>query len=201
MQLEKFYINDCPQLEYIITIEGLEEEKMDYDDSSQNSLGPMFPKLKFLNVRRCEKLEFVLPICFVEDHPLLERVKIIDCEELKYIYGQYPNEGDLHQKQEEIRLSSLQEMKVFGVPKFTSIYPESHHPMSCILQKSSPIITKDVSKVKDPSPSYNFPWVCKCCRTLPKSSATTIANLSDNIGSQSQVLLSLISLVSLLKYD
>ncbi|KAF7842544.1 putative disease resistance protein [Senna tora] len=175
-QLETLDIRDCCELKYIITDEGLGQGKVedDLDDPNEMSHGSMFSKLKFVQVGSCEKLEFILPIHFVEDLPLLKEVKIRFCGELKHIFGQHQDEGVSYQKGKEIKLPSLKEMRIYGVPNFINIFPAEccHHPMSPMMKKSS--TTKDDLKVKDPSLSCTFSWALVCFN--PKSTATSTDN-------------------------
>ncbi|XP_054776962.1 probable disease resistance protein At4g27220 isoform X1 [Prosopis cineraria] len=102
-QLETLEIIECSQLNYIVA------EMMDYDDDpNQKSHRAMLQKLKSPQVRRCGELEFILPICFCEDLALLESVKIIRCQKLKYIFGPYSNKRELHQMGKEIVLQLLE---------------------------------------------------------------------------------------------
>ncbi|XP_028753110.1 uncharacterized protein LOC114712731 [Neltuma alba] len=65
-QLETLDIRECLKLKYIVA------ETMDDQDPNQKSHDSMLPKLKYLMIYDCAELEFILPICFCEDLPLLE---------------------------------------------------------------------------------------------------------------------------------
>ncbi|KAI9095664.1 hypothetical protein K1719_026224 [Acacia pycnantha] len=164
-QLETLKIYNCSQLKYIIMDEGSSvEEKVDDKDPNPRSHDSMFPKLKLLNVRGCEQLEFILPICFYEDLPQLESVEISECENLRYMFGQYLEEGGLHQMQTENKLPSLKEMSLEAVQSFLNLYPD------CYLPQKLAAHTRKELKTKDKSPSPNVSRGSLCC-FLPQSKA------------------------------
>ncbi|KAI9103576.1 hypothetical protein K1719_023199 [Acacia pycnantha] len=138
MLLEALKIVNCSELKYIIR---------DDEDRNPRSHDSMFSKLKLLSVHRCEALEFILPIYFCEDLPLLEIVELSKCKSLRYMFDQYPKQGGLHQMQNENTLHSLKVMSIEDVPSFVNIYPECCYlkhscnvcwwnPLSCFLPKS-----------------------------------------------------------------
>ncbi|XP_024633856.2 probable disease resistance protein At4g27220 [Medicago truncatula] len=110
--LEKLRIDDCEQLENIITTEC--EEIVDGDNDNNDSYNSMFPNLKFLNIIRCPKLQFVLPCYYAGDFLLLESIWIQNCDELEYIFGQH----------QDVQLASLKELKLDHVPIFIDIFPK-----------------------------------------------------------------------------
>ncbi|KAI9071595.1 hypothetical protein K1719_046435 [Acacia pycnantha] len=126
--------------------ESFIEEKVDDEDHNPRSHNSMFSKLKLLSVQGCEALEFILPICFFEDLPLLESVELSKCKNLRYMFDQYPKQGGLHQMQNENILRSLKVMSIEDVPLFVNIYPE------CYLPQKSIANTSEASKEKDKSP-------------------------------------------------
>ncbi|XP_054777467.1 uncharacterized protein LOC129285700 isoform X4 [Prosopis cineraria] len=179
-QLATLKIKRCSELKCILRDEGssIEEKVDDKESNPKSSHESMFPKLKLLHVTRCKELEFIFPVCLCEDLPLLESVKISECDNIKYIFGQYPREGELYQMQKEIILRSLKAMSIEDVPEFVDIYPE------CRLPKKSIANTSEVSKVKDKSPSRNVAWGPLCC-FLPKSSTSNKDDISMSKATQS----------------
>ncbi|KAF7842973.1 putative disease resistance protein [Senna tora] len=182
-QLEELEIRECHELKYIIDDEGLGEDIVEDDpvDSNEMSHDSMFSKLKFVHVFGCHKLEFIFPIRIVEDLSLLEEVNIDFCGKLKHIFGQHldedEDEGVSFQKEKEIKLQSLKEMRICHAPKFVNIFPAEYccHPMSPVMKKLS--TTKDDLKTTDPSLSCPFSWAPICC-FMHNSTATSIDNPS-----------------------
>lgn len=145
--LETLEIQACSQLKYIIRDEGSSvEENVDGKDPNHRTHGSMFPKLKLLDVQGCDELEFIMPVRFCQDLPLLEDVKIGWCEKIKYMFGQHLWEEGLYQLQMETTLLSLKCMSIEYVPSDFSIYPE------CYLPQKLAAPTSDMSKEKDKSP-------------------------------------------------
>ncbi|XP_028753109.1 uncharacterized protein LOC114712730 [Neltuma alba] len=172
MQLEKLEIEGCLKLKYIVV------EIMDDQDPNQKSRESMFSKLKYLKLICCSELEFILPICFCEDLPLLGSMKIEGCEKLKYVFGQYPKHRDLHQMGKEAILQLLEVLTIYEVPNFINIYAECYLPRPCSdeVQKSSP------SAKVDSSSSLSRGHLC-CFWT--KSKASTIRHTSAPMNTQS----------------
>ncbi|KAI9070815.1 hypothetical protein K1719_047222 [Acacia pycnantha] len=161
--LETLKIVNCSKLQYIIRDEESSiEEKVDDEDHNHNS---MFPKLKLLNVQGCEALEFILPICFCEDLPLLESVELSKCKNLRYMFDQYSRHGGLYKMHNENTLRSLKVMSIDDVPLYVNIYSECYLP-----QKS--IATSEGSKEMDKGSSRNVSWWYPLSCFLPKSETT-----------------------------
>ncbi|KAI9103680.1 hypothetical protein K1719_023303 [Acacia pycnantha] len=121
-QLEELEIKHCFGLKYIVA------QPVEDHDPNEMSHDSMFPKLKDLSVCYCAEIEFILPICFCKDLPLLESMEIIDCKKLEYIFGLYPNERDLHQMGKEAILQSLEGLEISQVPNFVNLYVECYLP-------------------------------------------------------------------------
>ncbi|KAI9103522.1 hypothetical protein K1719_023145 [Acacia pycnantha] len=133
-QLENLFITRCSKLECLIGDDERAEQKVDdHQDPNQKDHHSVFLKLKFLKVRECHELDFILPISPYKE---LESVKIDDCNELNYIFGKCLNEGALHQMEKETILPLLQKIKIAKVPKFINIYPEYHLLQPSQVQKS-----------------------------------------------------------------
>ncbi|KAI9071364.1 hypothetical protein K1719_046676 [Acacia pycnantha] len=133
-QLENLCIIRCSKLKCLISDDERAEQKVDdHQDPNQKNHHAMFLKLKFLKVQECHELEFILPISPCKE---LESVEIHDCNELNYIFGQCPNEGELYQMEMETILPLLSKIKIANVPKFINIYPEYHLSQPSQVQKS-----------------------------------------------------------------
>ncbi|XP_054810106.1 uncharacterized protein LOC129311690 isoform X2 [Prosopis cineraria] len=134
-QLENVYIRGCSKLECLISNEGLAElQKVnDHQDPNQKNYHSIFSRLKFLEVRECHGLKFILPTCSCKE---LESMKIYECNELKYIFGQCPEEGGLYQMEKEIMLPILKGIKIANTPKFINIYAECYLPQPSQVKKS-----------------------------------------------------------------
>ncbi|KAI9071360.1 hypothetical protein K1719_046672 [Acacia pycnantha] len=161
-QLEMLRIDTCSGLKYLVA------EPIENHGPKQKSYDSMFPKLKYLKVSLCLELEFILPICFCKDLPLLESMEIAGCEKLEYIFGQYPDERYLHQMGKEAILQSLEELKISRVPKFINLYAECYLPCPCSdkVQNSPPNTT-----VEDCTSSSSRG---RLCCFWPKSNDSTI---------------------------
>ncbi|KAI9103518.1 hypothetical protein K1719_023141 [Acacia pycnantha] len=161
--LETLKIVNCSKLQYIIRDEESSvEENVDDEDCNHESI---FSKLKLLSVQGCEALEFILPICFCEDLPLLESVELSKCKNLRYMFDQYSRQGGLYKMHNENTLRSLKVMSIDDVPLYVNIYSECYLP-----QKS--IATSEGSKEKDKDPSRNVSWWDPLSCFLPKSETT-----------------------------
>ncbi|XP_028786564.1 probable disease resistance protein At4g27220 [Neltuma alba] len=171
-QLETLDIIRCLKLKYIVA------ETMDDQDPNQKSHDSMLPKLKYLMIHYCAELEFILPICFCEDLPLLESMWIEGCEKLKYVFGQYPDHIDLHQMGKEAILQLLEDLRIDEVPNFINIYAKCYLPRPCSdeVQKSSPSAKVDSSS--------SLPRGHLCC-FWAKSKASTIHHTSAPMDTQS----------------
>ncbi|XP_028786572.1 uncharacterized protein LOC114742488 [Neltuma alba] len=166
-QLEALQIRSCFELKYIVA------ETMDDHNPNHKNHDSMFPKLKDLLLTVCPELEFVMPIRFCKDLPLLERMHIYYCRKLKYIFGQqYPKETDLNldQKGKGNILQLLEEVCIWGAPNFINIYAEYE------VQKSSPITKVEVGTSSLSKNLLHCFW--------PKSNASTKHHLSASMTTQ-----------------
>jgi len=157
--LEELGIYKCEKLESIITTEC--EEIVDGDNDIKNSGNSMFPNLKFLRIRGCPKLKFVLPCYSARDFLLLETIMIIECYELKYIFGQH----------QDAKLASLTILMLYDVPNFIDIFPEP----SSIKGSSSNSISKPQSKLETVK-SNIFSWSQICCYGYKLRGSTSTKN-------------------------
>jgi hypothetical protein len=76
--LETLKISNCEGLKTIIA-----------DESGNNkSHGSVFSKLKVIDIKKCHRLESILPSLSAQDLPVLETIRIRECKGLKYVFGQ-----------------------------------------------------------------------------------------------------------------
>ncbi|RHN67987.1 putative P-loop containing nucleoside triphosphate hydrolase, leucine-rich repeat domain, L [Medicago truncatula] len=115
MLLERLEIYDCEGLEYIIDERKWQESRSKIvDDNDNKSHGSMFQKLKVLSIKKCPRIELILPFHSPHDLPALESITIGSCNKLKYIFGKY------------VKLGSLINMKLDGLPNMIDIFPECY---------------------------------------------------------------------------
>ncbi|CAJ2638663.1 unnamed protein product [Trifolium pratense] len=156
--LEKLHIVDCEGLKNIIKDERREEESIEEINESDNdnkSYGSMFPKLKVLHIEGCHRLESVLPILSCQDLQVLESIRIIRCDELKYIFGKY----------QHVQLGSLKQIQLCQLPNFKDIFPKYSHSISSLLNEPSST-SRDGFKAQiqlEPIKCNIFSWSCVCC--------------------------------------
>jgi hypothetical protein len=86
VSLETLKIIDCDLLENIIIVD---------DDNDNTSHGSMFQKLEVLSIKKCPRIELILPFHSPHDLPALESITIESCDKVKYIFGQDIKLGSL----------------------------------------------------------------------------------------------------------
>ncbi|XP_058766385.1 uncharacterized protein LOC131639980 isoform X2 [Vicia villosa] len=144
--LEEFKIADCKGLKNIVIDDG---------DNNDKSHGPMYPKLRFLSIVRCDQLESIFPFLSFEDFSVLEVINITKCDKLQYIFGQY----------QHVELKSLKEIKLGELPNFMGIFREYSHSMSSLVKELSST-SRDGSKAQtevDPIKCNILSLNCLCC--------------------------------------
>ncbi|GAU33597.1 hypothetical protein TSUD_359770 [Trifolium subterraneum] len=146
--LEKLKIADCEGLETIIADERIEDEEID-DGGNNKSCGSVFSKLKVIDIESCHQLESILPFLSAQDLPTLETIRIIKCDELKYVFGQ----------SQQVELVSLIRLKLSELPNFIGIFKECYHHMSSCGNGSSS--TSKAQIQLDPIKCNIF----SCCQT------------------------------------
>ncbi|XP_027343125.1 probable disease resistance protein At1g61300 [Abrus precatorius] len=131
--LEELRIRKCDQLTNIIAGEGSKDKKKERLDGKNDhkSDGSVFPKLKILEIKKCDRLECILSVLSPVDIPILETITIVDCGELKHMFG-----GCQHEDQDVV-LGSLQEMELRGLSNFTCISIECYPLTSSSSKKRS----------------------------------------------------------------
>ena len=138
--LETLEIKSCEELQYVITDDREEPIRTEIVEENYSS---MFPKLKSLRIRGCNRLEFMFPLSFAWDLLLLRIINLEDSSELKYIFGLYGHEDLqlLHQNEKQISLPSLEEISLDGLPNFLSIFPETSHRHNSGSNTSNDVLT------------------------------------------------------------
>jgi hypothetical protein len=146
MELEELKIVDC---------EGLKTIYEEIDDSGNNkSHGSVYSKLKVIDIMNCCRLESILPFLSAQDLPLLEAIKIVKCDGLKYMFGQSQN----------LELVSLTKLDLRFLPNFIGIFEECYDPMSSCVKGSSS--TSKAQTQLDPMKRNTFSWWTHiCCQT------------------------------------
>ncbi|XP_028798973.1 uncharacterized protein LOC114754373 [Neltuma alba] len=154
-QLEELTMRSCNALKYMIMGEDGDSSRKSYYDS-------LFPKLKMLQIAKCNKLRIILPILFVGGLASLEKLSICECQQLEYIF-------DKLQEEEDAMLPSLREVQLFRVPSFIGVF-EEHQPLSSSsLQKPSPPLSRhNPNKIKQSLATHAFSWIQAYC-SLNKS--------------------------------
>jgi hypothetical protein len=138
MELEELKIVDC---------EGLKTIYEEIDDSGNNkSHGSVYSKLKVIDIMNCCRLESILPFLSAQDLPLLEAIKIVKCDGLKYMFGQSQN----------LELVSLTKLDLRFLPNFIGIFEECYDPMSSCVKGSSS--TSKAQTQLDPMKRNTFSW-------------------------------------------
>ncbi|XVF77050.1 hypothetical protein PTKIN_Ptkin14bG0008700 [Pterospermum kingtungense] len=109
-QLEQLQIRDCAELKTLFA----ELESLGETESSSHLHSLCFPRLTTLNITRCERLEYVLPITLAQGGlPQLEQLLIADCAELKTLFAELESVGETESNS---HLHSL------CLPRLTTLY-------------------------------------------------------------------------------
>ncbi|KAI9117747.1 hypothetical protein K1719_011162 [Acacia pycnantha] len=121
--LEELCIDSCDSLEHILT----EDVKEIVDASDYQSYKNAFPKLKLLDMRKCKKLEYLMPISFAKSLTQLEELLVAENNELRSMFG--PSIEDLNpNKPQTIEFPSLKRLALRSLPNIISICPKNYHP-------------------------------------------------------------------------
>jgi hypothetical protein len=144
MLLETLKISNCEGLKTIIT----------NDSGNNKSHGSVFSKLKVIDIKKCHRLESILPSLSAQDLPVLETIRIRECKGLKYVFGQ----------SQHVELVSLSQLELSELPKFIGIFEECYDPMSSCVKGSSSSTSK-AQKQLDPIKCNTFSWTNICCQT------------------------------------
>ncbi|GAU44946.1 hypothetical protein TSUD_351610 [Trifolium subterraneum] len=155
--LETLTIVGCEGLETIIADERREDEEID-DSGNNKSHGSVFPKLKVIDIKRCHRLESILPSLSAQDLPALKTIRIRKCDGLKYVFG----------KSQHVELVSLSELELSKLPNFIGIFEECNHLMSsCVKGSSSTSNYGSKAEIQlDPIKCNTFSWWTHiCCHT------------------------------------
>ncbi|XP_045791682.1 uncharacterized protein LOC123886408 [Trifolium pratense] len=177
--LETLKIANCERLETIIADARREDEEIDDGDNNNKSHGSMFSKLKVIDIERCHRLESILPLLSAQDIPVLETIRITECDGLKYVFDQSQN----------VELVSLSKLMLSKLPNFIGIFEECYDPTSSFVKGSSSTSNYG-SKAQiqlDHIKCNIFSWTHICCQTrIPLASESNSYRL--NIWERAQCL-------------
>ncbi|RDX95483.1 Disease resistance protein, partial [Mucuna pruriens] len=120
--LESLKIYECNKLNHII------EGNVDYvSDQSHTSL--TLPKLRIVEIKDCNKLEYIFPACIAGGLVSLEIVQIIYCQELKYVFGtEKEHHLSLYKHHETNMAINLDILQLHSLPNLVDIWPEYCRP-------------------------------------------------------------------------
>ncbi|KAK7306875.1 hypothetical protein VNO77_44835 [Canavalia gladiata] len=87
----------------------------------------LMPNLNEIHVARCNKLESLLPICFVEGLVQLQRISMRSLPELKYVFGEcnHTDHSSL-QYESQILLSRLENLKLCNLQNLNDMCPGNY---------------------------------------------------------------------------
>ncbi|KAI4308493.1 hypothetical protein L6164_031563 [Bauhinia variegata] len=163
--LEKLYVYSCSGLKYIIADERGCEKDVFNQEISYTSI---FSKLKSLVILNCENLEFIFPVCLARRLVLLEEIQIKDAAKLKYIFGQFQDEGgSLHKNDKEIMLPSLQKIILWDIPNFNSIFPMHCH-LKDFPEMEATRLEATTPKALHSSQNHDTTWYTSAVQCLPR---------------------------------
>ncbi|XP_024634918.1 uncharacterized protein [Medicago truncatula] len=152
--LERLEIEDCGCLEYIIDERKGEESRGEIvDDNDNTSHGAMLQNLKVLNIKNCPRIELILAFHSAHDLPALESITIEHCDKVKYIFDQ------------DLKLGSLKQFKLHGIPNLIDIFPECNRTMSFAIKEASSIsgYASQPQEKSDPIKCNIFSWTNVYC--------------------------------------
>ncbi|KAK4275906.1 hypothetical protein QN277_018916 [Acacia crassicarpa] len=153
-RLEELVVESCEELKSLIAYESLKQEMIVV--GSQKNYGLLFPALKSLRIRQCDKLEMVFSLLQHGDLPKLEVLYIYGCRELKYIFGEYRVVGLV--LQQEIIQTLQTKVTLHDVPSLISIF------QNCQSMPRPRQDFKEDSKEKHENSKPNaFSWAYGCC--------------------------------------
>nr|KYP43368.1 Disease resistance protein At4g27190 family [Cajanus cajan] len=126
--LEHLEISGCSELKHII-----EEGDVDYF-RNQNHTSWTLPKLRYLNVDNCHRLEYIFHACFSTGLASLENLVIINNCNLKYVFGSerehhasVNQHQSSHQTDIDINLIDLDYLELSNLPNLIDIWPDYYH--------------------------------------------------------------------------
>ncbi|XVF77041.1 hypothetical protein PTKIN_Ptkin14bG0008100 [Pterospermum kingtungense] len=134
LQLEELQIEDCAELKTLFAeLESVGETE------SNSHLHPLcLPRLTTLNITRCERLGYVLPVTLAQGLPQLEQLQIKDCAELKTFFAELESVGEtesnshlhplwLKSEKQVVMFSKLESLKLESLPNLVSFNSVGYH--------------------------------------------------------------------------
>ncbi|XP_028806858.1 uncharacterized protein LOC114761610 [Neltuma alba] len=130
-QLCKLCILNCEELVHVV-----DEDSYDYDHSSDRYI---LPKLEYLQIQNCNKLESIFPSSFLRGLPTLKSMIVQQAAALKFIFGKY-HQGDYLSKEKqngrfEVGLPALKTLSLREVPHMINICAKRYSVMLPSLQQ------------------------------------------------------------------
>lgn len=120
-QLETLKVLYCGGLKYI-----LEDDNQKKTSTNDHKL--VFPKLKQVTVRGCNKLEHIIPVTFAHGLLQLECLEIEVNPEMKYVFGQCKHDNQSHTEL-KINLPLLEKLTLVNLPNIISMCPKNYYPV------------------------------------------------------------------------
>ncbi|XP_054777482.1 uncharacterized protein LOC129285702 isoform X3 [Prosopis cineraria] len=116
--LEELEVTECDALEHIVTFQGHGHDHL--------NVGSIFPKLRCVDVRSCNHLEYIFPAFYSKDFKDLESVDIRKAQRLKYVFGKCHVDQN-HSDKIELNLPALKDLCLRDVPNMLHICTENYH--------------------------------------------------------------------------
>lgn len=96
--LEELMITECHGLRYLVThgntIEN--EEEIIQEDHDLQSYAPMFPRLERISVMDCNLLEYIFHVSYAQGLVKLKDIEIWETPSLTYVFGRSIHDNDVH---------------------------------------------------------------------------------------------------------
>ncbi|XVF77034.1 hypothetical protein PTKIN_Ptkin14bG0007400 [Pterospermum kingtungense] len=120
LQLEELKIEDCAELKTLFAeLESVGETE------ANSHLHPLcLPRLTTLNISFCERLEYVLPITLAQGLPQLESARVVECRQLKQVFGGVAKEHD--GVEHCIMLPRLRDLQLCELTNLSSFGPQTY---------------------------------------------------------------------------
>ncbi|XVF77044.1 hypothetical protein PTKIN_Ptkin14bG0008200 [Pterospermum kingtungense] len=112
LHLEQLQIKDCAELKTL------------FAESNSHLHSLCLPRLAALDISKCERLEYVLPITLAQGLPQLDSAKVVACPQLKQLFGGVAKEHDGVEKC--IKLPHLRDLQLYELTNLSSFGPGNY---------------------------------------------------------------------------